>query len=222
MEQVWNLPGPARPGYFPRLARAVTFLGVLAVGVVATTLLTALNAFSHQGLAVVAGAEALAAVVNVGLYLASFRVLTPKCVPGRSLVPGAVAGGIGWTVLQAIGGVVVNHFRNTHSVYGYFGTVLGLVAWLYLAVELTVYAAEINVVLARRLWPRSIIQPPLTEADRSSLALQALQNQRREEQRVTVWFSDRPSGQPPSPGTPRTPAEVSPPAGRDRRPSGTR
>jgi hypothetical protein len=35
------------------------------------------------------------------------------------------------------------------------------------------YAAEVNVVLARRLWPRAFVQPPLTEADRASLALQA-------------------------------------------------
>ena len=58
------------------------------------------------------------------------------------------------------------------------------------------YAAEINVVLARRLWPRSIVQPPLTEADRASMALQALQNQRREEQHIEVSFHDRPPGDP--------------------------
>jgi hypothetical protein len=40
--------------------------------------------------------------------------------------------------------------------------------------QVTVYAAGINVVLARHLWPRSITQPPLTEADRSSMSLQAL------------------------------------------------
>ena len=68
---------------------------------------------------------------------------------------------------------------------------LGLLAWVYLATEITVYSAEINVVLARRLWPRSIVQPPLTEADRTSMALQALQNQRRPEQDVTVTFNDR-------------------------------
>jgi uncharacterized BrkB/YihY/UPF0761 family membrane protein len=32
-----------------------------------------------------------------------------------------------------------------------FATVLGLVAWLYLGVQVTVYAAEVNVVLERRL-----------------------------------------------------------------------
>jgi len=33
-----------------------------------------------------------------------------------------------------------------------------------------------------------------TKADRASLALQALQNQRREEQQVTVTFTDREAG----------------------------
>jgi hypothetical protein len=42
-----------------------------------------------------------------------------------------------------------------------------------------VYAAEVNVVLAHRLWPRAIAQPALTEDDRDSIAMQALQNQRR-------------------------------------------
>ena len=108
----------------------------------------------------------------------------------------------------------MHHFLHSDSVYGVFATVLGLVAWLYLAAEVTVYCAEINVVLARRLWPRSIIQPPLTEADRTSLALQALQNQRRIEQQVTVTFSDRDPGTSASPAAPRTPAEIAPPAQR--------
>jgi hypothetical protein len=77
-----------------------------------------------------------------------------------------------------------------------------------------VYAAEINVVLARRLWPRSIVQPPLTEADRHSIALQALQNQRRTEEKVEVTFDDREPGAPVPAGTPRTPDEVTPPARR--------
>jgi hypothetical protein len=93
-----------------------------------------------------------------------------------------------------------------------FATVLGLLAWIYLAIEITVYSAEINVVLARRLWPRSIVQPPLTEADRASMALQALQNQRRPEQHIEVTWDDRPPGAPEPASTPQTPDEVAPPA----------
>jgi hypothetical protein len=53
-----------------------------------------------------------------------------------------------------------------------------------------------------------MVQPPLTEADRASMALQALQNQRREEQQVRVTFNDRPEGVHRAATTPRTPEEV--------------
>jgi len=212
MGQVWNLPGPARPGYVQRLGRAVEFLGLLGVGVILTTLLASLNTYGQKAVIFVILAEVAAALVNVGMYLASFRVLTPKGVPTQRLIPGAVAGGIAWTLLQILGTYLVHHFVHSGSAYGVFATVLGLVAYIYLAVEITVYAAEVNVVLARRLWPRSIVQPPLTEADRASMALQALQNQRREEQHIEVSFSDRPAGDHPPDSTPQTPGEVAPPA----------
>jgi hypothetical protein len=44
-------------------------------------------------------------------------------------------------------------------------------------------------VLAYRLWPRSLVQPPLIAADRTSLTLQATQNTRRPEQLVRVDFT---------------------------------
>ena len=208
MEQVWNLPGPARPGYVPRLARSATFLGVLGLGVIATTALAALDAFGQHSVPFVVASEVLAAVVNAGMYVIGFRVLTPAGIALRQLLPGAVAGGVAWTVLQAIGALLVRHALRGASAYGVFATVLGLLAWVYLAVELTVYAAEVNVVLARRLWPRAMVQPPLTEADRVSMALQALQNQRRAEQQIEVTFSDRPPGTEPGASTPRRPEDI--------------
>ena len=211
MEQVWNIPGPARPGYVQRLGRAVTFLGVLAVGVGISALL-ALVTYGHNALGFVMLSQALAVLANSGLYLTSFRVLTPKGVPTRNLLAGAVAGGVAWTVLLALGAYVVHRDLHTASLYGLFATVLVLVAWIYLSVEVSVYAAEVNVVLTRHLWPRTIVQPPLAEADRASMALQALQNQRREEQSVRVTFTDRPPGTLAPPQTPQAPEEIVPPA----------
>ncbi len=191
MAQIWNIPGPQRPGYWQRLGRTGLFLLVLAIGVVVTTALSSLSAFGHQRTAIVVAAEVLAATANVGMYLLGFRVLTPKSVPTVHLLTGAVLAGIAWTALQAAGALIVRHFLHSGSVYGVFGIVLGLLAWIYLVVQVTVYAAEVNVVRQRRLWPRSLVQPPLTEADRAALALQPLQNQRREEQQIVVSFTDR-------------------------------
>ena len=218
MEQVWNLPGPDRPGFVQRLGRAGQFLLLLGVGVLATTLVAGLNNYTRNAAIFIALAEAGAAVVNIGMYAAAFRLLTPRIVPTRKLLPGAVIGGIAWTLLQFLGTYLVRHFLHSDSAYTIFATVLALVAWINLAVQLTVYAAEVNVVLARRLWPRSIVQPPLTEADRASIALQALQNQRREEERVQVSFDDRgrgtgaPAGTPPAPGEVAARGEVAAPA----------
>jgi YihY family inner membrane protein len=212
MEQVWNLPGPARPGYVQRMGRAVLFLGLLGGGVIVTTALASLPNYVIKGFVAVALTELVTAAFNVGMYLGAFRVLTPKGVPTGHLLPGAITGGILWTVLQVAGTYLVHHYLHSDSVYGVFATVLGLIAWIYIAVEVTVYSAEINVVLARRLWPRAIVQPPLTEADRASMALQALQNQRRPEQHIEVTFDDRPADAEVSDRTPQTPDEVAPPA----------
>ncbi|HJY68781.1 MAG TPA: YihY/virulence factor BrkB family protein, partial [Streptosporangiaceae bacterium] len=213
MEQVWNLPGPARPGYVQRLGRALLFLCLLGGGVIVTTGLAGLtNSLHDKSSWFHILIYVVTAAFSAGMYLGAFRALTPKGVPTRSLLPGAITGGILWTVLQVLGTWLVHRFLHSNSVYGVFATVLGLLAWIYLAIEITVYSAEINVVLARRLWPRSILQPPLTEADRASMALQALQNQRRPEQHVEVTFDDRPPGAEVPDDTPRTPDQVAPPA----------
>lgn len=190
MEQVWNLPGPDRPGYVQRLGRSGLFLSMLGGGVIATTLLATLGSFGPGGIWVSIASAIGAAIVNSLLYIGAFRILTPKVVQTRRLLPGAIAGGVVYTVIQFVGTFLVGHYLHSDSAYGIFATVLGLIAWIYLAVRITVYAAEVNVVLARKLWPRSIVQPPLTVADRVSLALQATQNRRRPEQHVEVTFDD--------------------------------
>ena len=75
---------------------------------------------------------------------------------------------------------------HASQVYGYFASILGLISFLFLAAEITLYAAELNVVRARHLYPRSIVQPPLTEADEVVLTAVAQQGERRPEVHVHV------------------------------------
>src|SRR5258707_469238 len=89
MAQVWNLPGPARPGYLQRLGRAALFLAVLGLGVIVTTLLTSLGAYGHNAVALVVLGEAFAVAASIGMYVIGFRVLTPQGVPAPKLGPGA-------------------------------------------------------------------------------------------------------------------------------------
>jgi YihY family inner membrane protein len=191
MADVWNIPQALRPHFIRRIGRSLEFLGVLVLDVILTTVLASFVTFGGrapylQVLAVVTGL-----VVNVAMFLLGFRILTPKSIPFRSLTNGAVAAALGWSFLQYIGTWLVGHeLRHASQLYGYFGSVLGLVSFLYLAAELTLICAEINVVKERHLYPRSLVSPPFTPADVAVLTDISLQSQRRREQTVRVEFLD--------------------------------
>jgi YihY family inner membrane protein len=189
MAEVWNIPGTDRPGFAARTARSFAFLGVLALGLVLSAFLASFGTFGRHEFFFGIAAEAVACLVNIAQYYLAFRFLTLGSVRHRQLLPGAITGGIAWTVLLAIGGYLVGHdLKGDSETYGFFGIVLGLLAWIYLGSEISVYAAEINSVLARRMWPRSLVHPPLTPADRLSLSLRSAATREQPGQHVEVTF----------------------------------
>ena len=160
MQEVWNIPGQDRPGYVTRLLRSLLLFLVLGLGIAATTAVSGLGTILDWGPAGSLLAALPALVVNIGLFLLVFRLLTSSEVSLRQLLPGAVLGGIGWQVLQTVGVNLVSHqLQHASQVYGVFGFTLALISFLALAATLTVYSAELNVVLAHHLWPRSVLQP---------------------------------------------------------------
>ena len=193
MAQVWNIEGSKRPNYINRLVRSIIFLLVLFVGLIITTVLAFFETYGKHNILLALVFQILAIVLSIGLYLATYRALTVKQVATRDLILGSVFAGIIWSILQVFGSYIIGHYlKNDNATYGVFGTVLGLMAWMYLVAEATVYGAEINVVFKLRLWPRSIVQPPLTKADQISIANQATQNQRRPEQKVSTQVKGKP------------------------------
>jgi YihY family inner membrane protein len=181
MNAVWNVPRKDRPNLWWRLARGLGSLLLLGAAVVAATALAGL------GVAGVAGSLLL----NLLLLAALSQVLTATRLPWRRLLPGAAVGAVGWSALQALGAWIVGRqLAHANLVYGVFALVIGLLSWLYLSAQLLLYAAEVNVVLARRLWPRSLLQPPLTGPDRRVLTALAETEERRPEQTIEVHFED--------------------------------
>lgn len=179
LDEIWNVPMVRRAGFLPRVGRGLALLALIGC--------------SGVGGPWVAGVARLgpliAAVVNVTAFLLAFRLLTDRFVRWRALVPGAAVAGVGWTVLQLGGtGLVTARLRDASDLYGSFAVVLGLLGWLALSAQLSVLAAELNVVVARRLWPRSLFPPPLTPSDRRVLVDLVEQQVRRPEQAVAARF----------------------------------
>lgn len=192
MADVWNIPQTERPGRAAQVGRSLLMLGVLGVFLVLTTATAGVTSFVKTVPAIAdVGSAIVTLFLNVLLFLLAFRILTPSVVAHRDLRVGALFGGIVWTILQYSGTLLVDHeLRGSNDVYGFFGIVLGLLAWIYFGAEATMYAAEVNVVRARHLWPRSLVSPPLTDADRRVYIALSQQARQRPEQRVDVAFED--------------------------------
>jgi YihY family inner membrane protein len=189
MYDVWNVPEKDRPGFVPRLVRGLQLFAVLGLGIVASTVVTGLGTVLNWGPFGSVLAAIPAALVNIGLFFLIFRVLSPPDVGARDLIPGAMVGGVGWQILQTVGINLMTHqLRHSSQVYGVFGFTLALLSFLSLAATLTVYSAEVNVVRARRLWPRSMISEPPTEQDKRELRDIAQREERVPGQQVTVGF----------------------------------
>jgi inner membrane protein YhjD len=160
MNRVWDVPPEAEPNFVTTRLRSLLMLLVLGVGIVAST---ALNTFAGglADLGTIGRAALLVGsfVVSTGLFLVAFRLLPACPLSWSDVAPGAVVAAIGWVVLQTFGVVLLSHrLRDASALYGTFGLVIGLLGWLYIQAQLTLFATELNVVLRRGRWPRSLFE----------------------------------------------------------------
>ena len=169
LNKVWAVPYVRRPGFPQSWLRSYGIIAVLGLGVLSTTALSAIGAWGGHGalgFGTQVSSVVLSLVVNMCLFWLAFYLSTASEITWRDQWLAAALAGVVWQVLQLTGGLIVAHqLRNSSSLYGVFGVVLGLLAWLYLQARLTMYAVEADVVRIRHLWPRSLFPPPPTGAD---------------------------------------------------------
>ncbi len=194
MHEVWSVPGKDRPGFVPRLLKGLEWNVTFGIGFLASTFVSSLGRLFDWGPAGPALAALPALAINVVLFVISFRVLSPKEATLRQLLPGAAFAGLIWTALTTIGLGLLNSLSHGNALYGTFGVTLGLLAFLYLAARITLYGAEANVVATKHLWPRSLRNPPLVDADKRQLEAMAQREERVQDESVHVEFEAPVSG----------------------------
>jgi membrane protein len=191
--QVWYIPHKRRPNFLTWRLRGLGLLTVLGLLSILSTVVTGFASSESSGVVGVIGGVLVALIFNLLLFFAAFRLLTSAEIRTADLIPGVLVAAVLWQVLQYVGGIYVEHvIRHAKETSGLFAFVLGLLAWLYLGAQVTLVAAEINVVRAKKLWPRSFFGDPLLEADRRALTSAAEVQERIDEQNVEVSF-DEPS-----------------------------
>jgi YihY family inner membrane protein len=191
--EIWDVPRVELPDGLRSRARGLAVLAIVATVLVIATVPAGVAAGGgtdgvlEHGVAVIASLA-----INGGVFLAIFALLTPGHQQVSALLPGVASAAVGWLVLQASGGWYVDRvIADASATYGTFALVIGLLSWFWLGAVLVLLAAEVNVVLLWRLWPRSLAGEP-EPADRRALRRLTQSTRRDRGEEISVAFSDDP------------------------------
>jgi uncharacterized BrkB/YihY/UPF0761 family membrane protein len=196
MASVWDVPQLERTGFLPRLGRSFAGLVIIGGAFLINAVITGYAVRPGESYVLRVPVLAGLLILNVALYWASFDVLTPKKIEKRTLLPGAILGGTAFTVLLTLGtGLITHQLKNASNTYGTFGSVIGIVTFLLLLAKLSLYAAELNPVLHRKLYPRALPMGEMTDADRQVHRALIHEQRRSPEEHIGVGYPPDPVGQ---------------------------
>jgi membrane protein len=199
MNATWAVPRSSRPNPFLGRLRSFILLALAGLALLFVAVVTSLG--SHVDVFGPHFAKGLSWLFNIGAVLLNavvltglFRLATAHKLSLRASAPGALAVAVMWQGLQFLGATYVRHVVTRASdMNGVFALVLGLLGLIYIAAIMAVLGGEINVVLSKRLYPRSLLTPftdnvELTAADRRAYSDYAKAMRYKGFQRVRVSF----------------------------------
>lgn len=200
---IWAIPRNSRLNPVVSRLRSLVWLVFAGLALVLIAVLTSLGGHVEVfGTELGDGVRWLAVGVTVvlvtGVLALMMRLSTPRQERLRELLPGAAAIAVMWQLLQVLGGVYVEHvITKASQMNAVFAVVLGLVALLYIASVIAMLGLEINVVIAKQLYPRALLTPftdavQLTEADKQVYREYAQAQRHKGFERVRVSFDDQP------------------------------
>lgn len=193
LDHAWGVPRVKRSSFPKSLLKSILLLLGAGLGLLLTTSLASF------ALAAVGSSPFLRIIpifVNVALlyliFMYVFLIGTSRRQSPKDLRLGAATAAIGLLILQTVGGYLITHqLHNLRGLYGQFALVLAILSWIYLQSQVLMYAIEISVVHAYKLWPRSLTPQHITEADRKALRMYAKQEAYRPkpQEKIDVTFN---------------------------------
>jgi membrane protein len=195
---VWEIPYHQRPKMLEKILRSIWVLGTIGVGLVISVLITGFVSGTSNSLHLAWFGHLLGYVIaialDIGLFVAAFRMLTDRDVSTRDVLPGAVLSGVVFWILQSLSSLIISHYlSNAQSTYGTFATVITMLWWFYMTSIVTLLGAQLNVVLKERLYPRGLVDAPDTEADHRLYDNYAKERTYDENEQVHTSFAEKKS-----------------------------
>ncbi|WP_370617948.1 YihY/virulence factor BrkB family protein [Mumia sp. Pv 4-285] len=218
MNVAWAVPRNSRPNPFLGRGRSIVMLGFAGFALLTIAGLTGFLStnpwFSDEhrwaGWAARFGALVLSGIAFTVLFL----LASARKHSFRAAAPGAFAVAILWQALQFAGTAYVeNVIARSSNLNQLFAIVLGMLGLIYIGAVMAMIGVQINVVRAKRLYPRALLTPftdnvQLTKADQRAYSDYAKAQRHKGFESIRVMFG-RPE--------PRPHVEVPPPPPRRRR-----
>jgi uncharacterized BrkB/YihY/UPF0761 family membrane protein len=205
----WGVPRNGRPNPFRGRLRSGALLALAGLTVLSFATLTVLA--GSQGWIAGGVAADMGWLVSIGSVLVLTAMLSLVLRPGRrprpkirKVLPGAFFTAIGWHLLERLGGVYVDDvLAKASEVNSVFALTLGLIGLIYAASVIAVIGAELNSVMAHRLYPRSLLAlftdsaVDLTPADHRAYAMYAQAQRHKSTETIDVTFDHNADVDPP-------------------------
>lgn len=197
----WSVPRNSRPNPVVLRLKSLVLLASAGVAVLGVSVLSAIGAQTDLLGTDLAGELRwlirLGTVLLVGLVLTYlFRLAAARSLRFGQAAPGALVVAVLWQGLQYLGTLYVTAvISETEGMNGTFALVLGLVGVIYIAAVMGVIGMEVNVVLARRLYPRALLtlftdRVDLTPADKRAYTYYVRSQRHKVNEVISVRFED--------------------------------
>jgi membrane protein len=150
LDDIWEVEH-GRANFLMQRVKALIGIGVIGASQVANVVLAALVGQAglprtSQVLLTIGGLA-----VNVVVIGSVYRWLTSADVTWAMLWPGTVLAAFAYTALQFVGtNLMAAKLKDSEEVYGLFGSLIALAAWISLHAIVALVGAELNAALCRR------------------------------------------------------------------------
>ena len=148
MNDIWDIPDSERPNLARARGRALIAMVVVGAAQISAGIVSGIIGVGGVAWWLRGVLVPVSVVINIAALMASYQVLTAKRLHRRQLVPGAVLAGVGFSLLQVVGGsLVIRATKKATPVYGNLASVIALLSWLSLHAIISLVGVEANAAL---------------------------------------------------------------------------
>jgi len=190
---VWNIPKLEKRSVVFRYWHNFIALFILAAVFLLNAAATSFAAANGNQIWLDTVSVIVICTINILTYYLIFTIQGPNRRSAVTTWPGAFVAGILFTLITTLGAGLIEHeLSHSSETYGAFAQVIGVVTFLLIISKITIYACELNCVIGRKLFPRSLDKTLLTASDKAVYEFLAKEQLKYKDQKITVTYDKDP------------------------------